>query len=81
MVSLRLKAMLRGAQDVELLRLLAERTGVDRRELRSVFGRLVTGTTAQAYAEDAGRIEFGPLTEQALDDARSAVRAALEAAS
>ena len=80
-VSLRLKAMLRGAQDVELLRLLAERTGVDRRELRSVFGPLVTGTTAQAYAEDAGRIEFGPLTEQALDDARRAVRAALEAAS
>lgn len=78
-VSLRLKAMLRGAQDVELLRLLAERTGAERRDLRAVFGPLVTGTTVQAYAEDAGRLEFGGMAVEALDRARATVRAMLEA--
>ncbi|MBD3173577.1 MAG: DUF4091 domain-containing protein [Armatimonadia bacterium] len=79
--SLRLKAMRRGVQDAELMRLLLAREGANRRDLRRaltpILGDALAAETARDYAEDAGRLEFSALSEHVLADARRAVRAAL----
>jgi hypothetical protein len=82
LVSLRLKAMRRGAQDAELMRLLLAREGANRRDLRRaltpILGDALAAETARDYAEDAGRLEFSALPEDVLAEARRAVRAGLE---
>ncbi len=77
--SLRLKALRRGAQDAEYLRLLAESRGWNREDLREALGGLgvFEGATRADYAEDAGRLEFSGLAPEAMARVRDAVREAL----
>jgi len=77
--SLRLKALRRGAQDVEYLRLLAERRGWNRADLREALRGLLEfeAATRTDYAEDAGRLVFDALTPKHLARVRDAVRQAL----
>jgi hypothetical protein len=76
---LRLKAFRRGEQDVEYMTLLARRKGWDREAVaRAVAQALdLTGEATRQYDEDAGSIRFDRVADEALDELRLRVAAAL----
>ena len=79
-VSLRLLALCRGAQDVEYLNLLARKRRYDRDQMARPVGDALklSGSTEQRYTDDAGRVVFERLSCEDVYRLRAAVAAALE---
>ncbi|NSW57969.1 MAG: hypothetical protein HPY44_18345 [Armatimonadetes bacterium] len=79
LVSLRLLALCRGQQDVEYLNLLAEKRRASRDEMRRLVGEHLTlqGEHRQAWADDAGTMDFGALRWEDFDGLRRTVAAEL----
>lgn len=79
-VSLRVLALCRGQQDIELLNLLAARKGYDRDQMGRVVADLVSldADHRQQFVDDAGQVIFDRLTPEALEGLRRSVFSALE---
>jgi len=79
LVSLRLLALCRGQQDVEYLNLLAKKRLASRDEMRRLISEHLTlnGEHRQAWADDAGTMDFGALRWEDLDGLRRMVASEL----
>jgi hypothetical protein len=79
-VSLRLLALCRGQQNIELLNLLAARRGYDRDQIARVVADLVSldAQHRQQFLDDAGQVVFDRLTPEALEGLRRSISAALQ---
>ena len=74
-MSLRLLALCRGQQDVESLNLLAEKRLVNRDEMQRLVSDYLSlqGEHRQAWADDAGTLEFGSLRWEDFEGLRRSV--------
>ncbi len=73
--SLRVFALRRGAQDVELLRMLAEERGYSREQIGALVAQRVPlgARLTQTSADDAAALEFGGLSAQGLTSLKEGV--------